>query len=152
MRPTNIRPTGEEQRVAVSSLEAIAKTLRSTEEDGTIFLEIGNEHHPKQRLEIPKKALTILQDVLKLLATGKGFSLLADEEELSTQEAADLLKVSRPYLVQLLEAGAIPHKKIGTHRRILLKDLIAYAKQQQLDLDKALTELTKQAQELNLGY
>lgn len=152
MHPTNIQPTGEEQRVAISSLEAVSKTLQSIEEGDTICLEICSEHHTKQRLEIPKKALTILQDVLKLLATGKGFSLLSDEEELSTQEAADLLKVSRPYIVQLLEAGKIPHKKIGTHRRILLKDLLAYAKQHELDRDRMLTELAKQAQELNLGY
>lgn len=75
-----------------------------------------------------------------------------NKDELATQEAADLLNVSRPYLIQLLKEGKIPHRKVGTKRRILAKDVIRYKKAIYKKRYKALEELTKQAQELGMGY
>lgn len=70
----------------------------------------------------------------------------------STKQAADMLNVSRPHLVKLLEEGEIPFKKVGTHRRIELKNLIAYEKRLKENRNKKLDFLAKQAQDLNLGY
>lgn len=86
------------------------------------------------------------------MAEGKSVTLFPSDAEISTQEAADLLNVSRPYVVSLLKKGDIPFTKVGTHRRILLSDIIAYDKQLQKNRNSKLNFLAKQAQELNLGY
>lgn len=101
---------------------------------------------------LPKFALQMLLDVLAQMSKGNAVSILPVHAELTTQDAANILNVSRPFLVGLLKDGAIPYKKVGTHRRILAKDLFDYkAKDDQQRLD-ALKELTSDAQELNLGY
>jgi excisionase family DNA binding protein len=105
-----------------------------------------------ENCEIPMAALRMLKDLLVQLSLGHSVTLMPIHAELTTQEAADLLSVSRPYLVGLLESGKLPFHKAGTHRRIVLKDLLAYKKQQEQDSDVAMAELAKEAQELGLGY
>ncbi len=72
--------------------------------------------------------------------------------ELTTEQAADLLNVSPEYLASLLESGAIPHRGVGTHRRVLLEHLIAYRELEETKRLEALDELTQLSQELGLGY
>jgi excisionase family DNA binding protein len=86
------------------------------------------------------------------MAEGKAVQVSPVEAELSTQEAADMLGVSRPFLVKLLEQGKIPFKKVGSHRRIELKNLQAYERKQKAIREKNLAFLAKQAQDLNPGY
>lgn len=84
------------------------------------------------------------------LAIGNGVSILPAATELTTQRAADLLNVSRPYLIRLLERGEIPYRKVGTHRRVQLSDVIAYRGRRDLELRRALDELTHDGEELGL--
>jgi excisionase family DNA binding protein len=86
------------------------------------------------------------------MALGKSITILPSETELSTQQAADILNVSRPHIVKLLEEGHLPFKKTGTHRRIDLINLIQYQNRLKATRNEKLDFLTKQAQELNLGY
>jgi len=86
------------------------------------------------------------------MAEGKTVSLIDNDEELTTQEAADILNTSRPYLVKLLESGEIPFTKVGKHRRVRFEDLNAYKKKRQREREHRLKELAKQAQELDMGY
>ncbi len=86
------------------------------------------------------------------MAEGKSIALLPSDAAISTQQAAELLNVSRPHLVKLLESGKIPFRKAGSHRRIVVADLLAYQENLQRIRKQQLDFMAKQAQDLNLGY
>lgn len=103
-------------------------------------------------LTIPKVAFDLLVQILGHLAHGNPVTLLPLHAEITTQQAADVLNVSRPFLVSLLETGKLPFHKVGTHRRIRMADLIAYKKVEDEKSQKRLEELTAEAEKLGLGY
>ena len=106
----------------------------------------------EEPVAIPQKAFQILEQTLKNMAEGTGFSLLPENDLIGTQEAVELLNISRPYLVKLLEDGEIPFLKAGTHRRVLRKNILLFHKNRKAIRKKNLNLLAKQAQELKLGY
>ena len=78
------------------------------------------------RLDLPAPLFDLLARAVRALREGKALVLLPETDSLTTQAAADFLGVSRPFLVDLLEKGAIPYHKVGTHRRVYLKDVVQY--------------------------
>jgi len=103
-------------------------------------------------LVLPGPVLQMLLDILSEMARGNAISLMPIHHELSTQEAANLLNVSRPHLVGLLEKGNLPFRKVGSHRRVQAKDVLEYkARIDQLRV-ATLNELTDFSQEQGMGY
>lgn len=98
-------------------------------------------------IEVPVPALRMLVNILDNMAAGNAVSLVPIHAELTTQQTADFLNVSRPYLIGLLERGELPHHKVGTHRRVYFRDLMAYREAQMRDSKAKLTELARHAQE-----
>ncbi|MEK7867526.1 MAG: helix-turn-helix domain-containing protein [Planctomycetota bacterium] len=101
---------------------------------------------------MPAEAVAALAEILRQLARGNSVSIVPIHAELTTQEAANLLNVSRPHLVKLLDERKIPSRKVGTHRRIRFTDLMEYKRKDDQRRRKALDELTSEAQKLGLGY
>ena len=105
-----------------------------------------------ESFELPPAAVILLADMLAQIAAGNAVSVVPVHAELTTQQAADMLNISRPFLVSLLERGDLSFHKVGTHRRVRYRDLVAYKRQKQEARHRALDELVHQAQELGLGY
>jgi len=82
------------------------------------------------------------------MSEGKPFTLMPEKQELTTVEAANFLNVSRPFVIKEIDAGRIPHRMVGSHRRILLTDLFEYAKQMQASREAALDDLSQLSQDL----
>jgi len=107
---------------------------------------------PEAPLEWPVELRGLLERVLQETAQGHALALLALEDELTTQQAADVLGVSRPTLIGLLEEGQVPFHKVGTHRRVRLEDLQRFIEDTREKRRAVLDELVAQAQELRMGY
>ena len=101
-------------------------------------------------VEIPTSALRLLKEILVQMAHGNGVALTPLHAELTTRQAADLLQVSRTHLVQLLDEGRIPCRKVGAHRRVRARDILDYRGQTESGRREALDELTATDQELGL--
>jgi excisionase family DNA binding protein len=132
----------DEEKQALSELER--QLACQTEQDVAL---VGLTDKP---LTLPPSARRVLQEALPALARGHAVTIVRFQKDLTTQQAADLLDVSRPYLVRLLDEGTIPSTKTGTHRRVHLDDVLAYRDRRDAERREALAELTRLSQEMEL--
>lgn len=114
--------------------------------------ESGQPADDMPSIAVPPRVLRLFADLLGRMSQRQPVALVTYKYELSTQEAAMVLNVSRPFVVKEVEAGKIPFRKVGTHRRILFEDLMAYQAKSRQNSELALAELAQEAQDLNLGY
>jgi excisionase family DNA binding protein len=149
--PETVTPTPDETTMATESSQRIARFV-GPKPPKALRIKIQPEGLPEETVSIPASAFRLLTGILAQMAKGNAVTLIPVHAELTTQEAADLLNVSRPFLVELLKNGAIGFRQVGTHRRILLKDLMAYKERVDAARQQALTELAAQAQDLGMGY
>ena len=105
-----------------------------------------------EKLEIPTSIYKVLVQAVTAMSQGNAVSIIPVHHELTTQQAADLLNVSRPHLVKLLDAGDVPFHKTGAHRRIYFEDLMRYRDVRDAGRRKALRDLTRKSAEYGLDY
>mgnify|MGYP001270440190 CR=1 FL=1 len=144
-----VTPSATEAMLARETSHRLATLLG---EQSEYHIQLMDEDHNSEMLTIPAAAMQLLAEALVEMGSGRSVTLLPVETELTTQQAADLLNVSRPYLIGLLEKDELPFHKVGTHRRLRLQDVLAY-KQKVYEARLAiLDELAEEAQKLNMGY
>lgn len=133
-----------------ADIELARKALRSLgsalESDGLVTLNLADG----QDIAMPRSAVSALTQILEATAHGDGAAVLPIHAELTTQQAADMMDVSRPYLVGLLNAGKIEFRTVGTHRRVNTPSLIAYMRETYPTRRAAIDELTRETYELGL--
>lgn len=144
-RPPKL-PTEEEVTQAREASRQLARLL--PEDAQTLRLVTDDNRH--EMIAIPPGALRLFVDVLTQLGQGRAVTLLPQRAELTTQEAADYLNVSRPYVVGLIEQNKLPARKVGTRRRIAFDDLVRFDEQDRARRRAALDELARIDRELGL--
>jgi len=137
--------------------ESASLARASAGELSRLLAEMPNADRARIQLDghdliLPRQALALLRDLLAEMAQGNAVTVMPTHAELTTQEAANILNVSRPHVVQLLETGKIPFSKTGTHRRIRYQDLMEYMHKRNQQTETLLNELTRQAQDHDMGY
>lgn len=150
LTPETMLPVEREVEAAVHGQRALAAYLATQFE--TQRIQIFDDKNQAHLVELPTSALRLLVDILSELAEGNAVKVVPIHAELTTQEAADLINVSRPHLVKLLESDALPFHKTGKHRRVRFADLMRFKAERDRASDQAMEELAQQAQELGLGY
>ncbi|ABM59867.1 helix-turn-helix domain-containing protein [Verminephrobacter eiseniae] len=143
-------PVEREVQAALEGQRALAAFLATRVE--TQQIQIFDDKNQAHRVELPTSALRLLVDILAELAEGNAVKVVPVHAELTTQEAADMLNVSRPHLVKLLEEGALPFHRAGKHRRVRFVDLMQFKARRDQASEDAMAALAKQAQELGMGY
>lgn len=101
-------------------------------------------------VELPPKALRLIAELLGLMGQRQPLMVLPQKHELSTQEAAAFLNVSRPFVVKQIETGRLPARKVGRHRRVLFEDLLAFQQSLRKETEAALQALADEGQELGI--
>ena len=146
-----IMPTDQDSRIARESSAVLAPFARC---QGTAQLHIRDAGDQQADLTLPLPVVRLLLGVLQEMGKGNGVSITPVHKEFTTQQAADLLKVSRPYLIEeLLEKGVIPYRKVGNRRRIRYEDLLRYKEAEENEIarrEKVMQELIAETERLGL--
>lgn len=151
-RFASVFPSPREANLALTSAQMLTIKIAADSPDRPEKVAIRLAEDERDVIELPFEAVRLLIDLLGEMSKGNAVSLIPMNAELTTQQAADLLNVSRGFLVKLLDSREIPSRMVGTHRRVLFNDLKAYEERTKRARLKALDQLTKESQTLGIGY
>ena len=141
-------PTSDEAELA---RRAILSLLRALHHGNAKTISVSADGGESPPVVIPRMAYELFLEVLGQMASGNAVTLVPVHAQLTTQQAADLLNVSRPFVIKLLDQKELPHQKVGTHRRIMAEHLIAYKKRREAGSRQALSELSALGQDFGLA-
>lgn len=144
-----VAPTEADAQLAGESCRSLA--THKLGRRSSVRIQILDGGKGAATVAVPASALRLFQQVLTEMSQGNAVTLIPTHAELTTQQAADLLHVSRPYLVKLLDEGKIPCRTVGKYRRVRFEDLMAYKRKDDEARAKVLDQLTAEAQELGIG-
>lgn len=128
-----------------ASLEQVASLLEQSSPEETRLIGANG-----QQVSLPEPLLHVLHQMVSYLAHDRIVTVIPLSKDLTTQQAARLLNVSRPYLIKLLEDGVIPYTLVGTHRRIRYRDLLEYKQRMDAEQQQALEDLTQLSEAFGL--
>lgn len=137
VRPGAVKPDQLDEFERLLEHVRTGRTARLVAPDGTA-------------IELPEGIHELLVSIVEQLKAGNGVSVIPMHAELTTVEAAELLNVSRPFLIKQIEAGKISHHMVGTHRRLRLADVLAYRDRMDAQAEEALDAMVSEAEELGL--
>ncbi|MBM2616799.1 excisionase family DNA-binding protein [Actinoplanes sp. LDG1-06] len=146
---SQVKPDAEAIAVAAEALPRVQNYLR-THPNGPAVVRVVDDGDG-DALVVPRGAVELLARILAHMANGHGVSVVPEHAELTTQQAAELLNVSRPYLIGLLESGEIEFRKVGTHRRVMAGSLMEYKHRDDLRRRGAADELAQLTQDMDLS-
>ena len=142
-------PTEQEKKSAFDSIQILLRYIR---QDQSFRLYVVNDDD-EELIELPAAAAAPLIDILEAIATKQGITITVERNELTTERAAEILNVSHPFLIKLLDEGKIPYRKVGPRRRVRLEDVMAYKEDIVRRREAVLDQLVADAQEQGgMGY
>lgn len=141
-------PSAQDAAIARVSGQLLSRYVRTK---APLKLRV-TESDQVEPIELPAGAVALLMDVLEAMAAGRGITIIPQNAELTTVQAAEVLNVSRPFLIKLLEQEKIPHRKVGRHRRVLMEDVMNYRAIIDAEREAVLDRLAAEAQEQGMGY
>jgi excisionase family DNA binding protein len=145
------RPSPDMAAEAAEAARSLAPFLRKKKGASQHVTVVAQGDHDTS-VTVPRAAFELFVRILGEMANGNAVTIVPVHAELTTQQAADLLNVSRPYMVKLLEEGKIPCRMVGTRRRVRFEDLVRYKQQDEAERQTVVDELTAEAQRLGLVY
>jgi excisionase family DNA binding protein len=143
-------PTSDDSKAALETLKALSGRGGASTKGAPVRLQFRSRTGALQNVPLAPLPFKLLVEILKQLASGNAVSIVPLRKEVTTYEAAEILNVSRPFVIGLLEKGEIPFRKVGAHRRVPLLALLEYKRKTDAIRDEALDFLAAQAQELKL--
>jgi excisionase family DNA binding protein len=145
-----ISPTDQEARIAQDSVQPLAAMLRNDQGDASVHMRVRTYGDADTDVALPRAAMLLVLSALQELAKGKSIALLSVDDELTTQQAADILRVSRPFLIKLLEEGRMPCRRVGAHRRIPARDVLRYMAEDRTRREQVMEKLVEETERLGL--
>jgi len=146
-------PDDQATRQAADAVRPLKSFLRE-HPDSVAHIQIAGEdpNEDPTTITVPAAAVRVLAEVLDELSDGNAVAVAPVQAELTSQQAADLLNVSRPYLIKLLDGDQIPYRRVGNRRKILLSHLLAYRRRDEAHRRHVADRLTQEAERIGLAY